>query len=353
MNGVPFILFVIPALADKKYVKIVSENYNVKISHTLKSMEEFIFNDDINLIIIDNDLITEHNDKILIRWVSTRKKIPIMILVDSREDALEAIQMKALDFATKPIIPELLLHRIDMTMEHIMEMNVNTKINLTINEQLRAKSKELADLQASIIGVLAEMIEIRDLDASNHDIRTQGYVKLMIRKMIEIPNTYQKEICLWDIPEHILSAQLHDIGKLLVPNEILMKPGPLTDEEYEIVKGHVVMGMNIIDKIIDRVGGNSYLSITKKYIEGHHEWWDGSGYPFQLKGTDISLEGRILSIVDAYDVITNKQPYKDELTHEEAMRRINKDCGTQFDPELIRIFNKAANEFRTLNEGYK
>lgn len=354
MNTIPFVLFVIPSSADKKFVKTVSNDCKSQIVYSIKEMEKCIFsNDNIHLIVLDADLIHDPNDKLLVRWISSRKLIPVIMMVNSNNDALNAIEMKAVDFVTKPIVPKLLKYQIDRIIIHMRESEMNSKINMKINDELKEKSKGLAELQAGIIGVLSEIIEFRDFDTNSHNIRSQAYVEVMIKKMIEVPNLYQREICLWDIQDHILSAQLHDIGKIIIPNEILTKPCGLTNAEYEVVKSHVVIGISIIDKIIERVGGNSYLTIARKYIESHHEHWDGGGYPYQLRGENIPLEGRILAIVDAYDVITNKRPYKAAISHEDAVSLINKDSGTQFDPELVRIFNLAANQFKQLKELHK
>ena len=354
MNVVPFVLFVIPDYVDKKFVKPSTTGCESQIVYSLKEMESCIFNNtNINLIIIDSGLINSQNDERLVTWISVRKMIPVIVMVDSDEDAVRAIEMKARDFISKPVVPQLLKHQIDRIITHMMEVKMNSKITMKINDELKEKSKGLAELQAGIIGVLSEIIEFRDFETNSHNIRSQAYVEVMIRKMIDVPNPYQREICLWDIQDHILSAQLHDIGKIIIPNEILTKPCTLTNAEYEVVKTHVVIGVNIIDKIIEKVGSNSYLTIARKYIESHHEHWDGSGYPYRLANTDIPLEGRILAIVDAYDVITSERPYKKPISHEDAINLINKDSGIQFDPELIKIFNHAADEFKRLNKLHK
>lgn len=349
MDDKSFILFVIPSKSDKESTKMAIQNYQGKRVYTLKHMEESISSDNINLIILDNDLITTKQDESLIRWVTTRKMIPVIMIVNSNEEALKAIEMEALDFMVKPINSQLLIYRINKAFHNMEESKLNTKMNITINDKLKEKTKQLSEIQARIIDVISEIIEFRDFITSTHNVRTQAYVKLMIRKMIEIQNPYQREICLWDIDEHILSAQLHDIGKVMIPNEILMKPGPLTPEEYENVKKHVNTGICIIDKIIKKVGKNSYLSIARKYIESHHEHWDGKGYPNGLSGTNIPLEGRILAIVDAYDVITSERSYKKVQSHEDAAKIINEQSGKQFDPELVKVFNASSKEFKFLS----
>ena len=351
MNTIPFVLFVIPSTVDKKFIKTVTSDYKSQIVYSLKEMEECIFkNDDIHLIIIDNDLIHDQNNKLLVRWISTRKSIPVIMMINSNDYTVDAIEMKAIDFATKPIIAKVLKHQIDRIINTMRESEMNSKINMKINDELKETAKGLTELQAGIIGVISEIIEFRDFVTNSHNIRTQAYIEILIKKMIEVPNLYQREISLWDIQDHILSAQIHDIGKIIIPNEILTKPCNLTNAEYEVVKSHVVIGVNIIDKIIEKIGGNSYLTIARKYIESHHEHWNGNGYPYKLKENNIPLEGRILAIVDAYDVITNERPYKAAISHEDTVSLINKDSGIQFDPELIRIFNLAADQFKKLNQ---
>ena len=339
MNVVPFVLFVIPDYVDKKFVKPSTTGCESQIVYSLKEMESCIFNNtNINLIIIDSGLINSQNDERLVTWISVRKMIPVIVMVDSDEDAVRAIEMKARDFISKPVVPQLLKHQIDRIITHMMEVKMNSKITMNINDELKEKSKGLAELQAGIIGVLSEIIEFRDFETNSHNIRSQAYVEVMIRKMIDVPNPYQREICLWDIQDHILSAQLHDIGKIIIPNEILTKPCTLTNAEYEVVKTHVVIGVNIIDKIIEKVGSNSYLTIARKYIESHHEHWDGSGYPQGLHGEQIPDIARVVGLIEAYSALTENRAYRKALTTQEALKVIQEEQGKKFDPHICQVF---------------
>jgi putative two-component system response regulator len=131
---------------------------------------------------------------------------------------------------------------------------------------------------------------------------------------------------------------------------ILNKPGKLSEEEYEKMKNHTTEGVKIIDKMIKQTGEEEFLSNAKLYAEYHHERWDGSGYPYGLKGTDIPLHGRIMAVADAYDALVSKRPYKEAYAHEEAVNIISKDAGKHFDPKIVEVFLAVQDKFKEARE---
>jgi putative two-component system response regulator len=188
------------------------------------------------------------------------------------------------------------------------------------------------------------MVENRDKVTGGHIERTQIYLELLIKEF-KRSGIYADEIADWDINFLLPSAQLHDVGKISVSDLILNKPGKLTNEEFDIIKTHCAEGENIIDRIINKTKDNGFLLHAKKFAGYHHEKWDGTGYPRRLKGTEIPLEGRLMAIADVYDAIVSKRPYKEAISHEQAVEIIKKDSGTHFDPTVVQAFLNIADDF--------
>jgi len=146
----------------------------------------------------------------------------------------------------------------------------------------------------------------------------------------------------------ILSAQLHDVGKIAIDDSILRKPCKLTDEEFEKMKKHTILGGEIIKKIQSKTGENDFLNYASIFSVYHHEKWDGSGYPYGICGKNIPLQARIMAIIDVYDALISERPYKKPFSHEEAIKIINEGSGTHFDPVLIDVFMSVSNQLKNI-----
>jgi len=142
---------------------------------------------------------------------------------------------------------------------------------------------------------------------------------------------------------------LHDVGKIAISDLILNKPGPLTNEEFEIMKSHVSVGVEAIERIMSETKEHAFLHHALLIAGAHHEKWDGRGYPNGLKGSDIPLEGRLMAIADVYDALISERPYKKAFTHEEACKIIEDSAGTHFDPVLVEVFKRVEDKFLNIN----
>jgi response regulator RpfG family c-di-GMP phosphodiesterase len=199
-------------------------------------------------------------------------------------------------------------------------------------------TRKYFDIRDNVIFALTKLIELRDFETSDHLDRTRKYSVLLARELggdSVFINIMDK------------ASALHDIGKVAVNDNVLLKPGKLTEQEFEEVKKHTIIGAKAIDDIIknQKVEGG-YLYTARDIALYHHEKFDGSGYPKGLKGKQIPLCARILALVDAYDTIVSKRPYKTACTHEEAVRRIISDSGKHFDPSIVDAFLRVSEEFR-------
>ncbi|WP_461255180.1 HD-GYP domain-containing protein [Treponema sp. R80B11-R83G3] len=250
--------------------------------------------------------------------------IPVIFLTSSSDDDIEAkgFELGAVDFILKPFSALVLLNRI--------------KIQLDIENVIGERIENVKLLQDKFMSVIANVIEERDIYTVGHNDRIATYIKILLAAMKE--RAIYAEISSWDIDKAASAARLHDMGKINVLETILNKPGKLDDNEFNQIKTHPIYGANLIGKISKQAGEKDFLHNAKLFAEYHHERWDGTGYPHGLKETDIPLHGRIMAVVDAYDALVSKRPYKEPLSNEEAVKIISSNSGKQFDPKIIEIF---------------
>ncbi|OGP62931.1 MAG: hypothetical protein A2V65_12190, partial [Deltaproteobacteria bacterium RBG_13_49_15] len=210
-----------------------------------------------------------------------------------------------------------------------------------------AKAKELNLVRQVTIETVANVAETRDPETGGHIKRTQHYVKALaehLKKKAE----YRKTLGNDEIDLLYQSAPLHDLGKVGVPDYVLLKPGRLTDEEFTVMKRHTTYANTIISAAEQRLGKSSFLRAAREMAYTHQEKWDGSGYPQGLKGEEIPLAGRLMAIADVYDALINRRPYKEPLSHETAVDIINKGSGNHFDPKLVDAFLQISDEFKKI-----
>jgi putative two-component system response regulator len=209
------------------------------------------------------------------------------------------------------------------------------------NELETALSKSQQEIQAAqniAIRSLASLAETRDIETGSHILRTQLYVKYIALQLQEHPR-FSSILSDKYIDTLYRSAPLHDIGKVGIPDHILFKPGRLTPDEFEIMKKHPILGRDAIENAEKSLGLNAeFLSVAKEIAYGHHEKWDGSGYPQQLSKDEIPVSARLMALADVYDALTSKRVYKQPMPHEQAVEIILKGRGTHFDPDVVDAF---------------
>jgi adenylate cyclase len=218
-------------------------------------------------------------------------------------------------------------------------------------QRVKERTRELAMVQEATIESMSSLTETRDPDTGGHIKRTQNYIRLLADYLKSQPRFIR---FLDDEAIDLLckSAPLHDIGKVGVSDRILLKPGKLTDQEFEEMKRHTVYGRDTILVAERKLGNTSFLRIAREIAYTHHERWDGSGYPEGLKGEQIPVPGRLMALVDTYDALTSKRVYKSPLPHEKAVQIIIEAKGTQFDPAVVDAFLKVKEDFRRIGLRY-
>ncbi len=197
------------------------------------------------------------------------------------------------------------------------------------------EEKRNDDIQKKLIWCFADLIEKRDNTTGQHIKRTSAYVRILANEL--------KERGIYNIDEEYVekissAAPLHDVGKIVISDAILNKPGQLTEEEFEKMKEHTVAGKEMLDTIIQEVGDQDYLHFAYDMALNHHEKWDGSGYPQGIAGEDIPLSARIMAVADVFDALITKRCYKEAYSYEQAFEIIQRSSGTHFDPVLVEVF---------------
>jgi putative two-component system response regulator len=267
-------------------------------------------------------------------------KIPVILVTANHDIEIEAraLELGADDFIPKPLERSVLIHKIRRLLELYRYQG-----------HLESQVKELED---SIIVSFAELIEARDASTGGHVQRTSAYYNLICQELLKqglFPNEVTKE----KIPLLARAAILHDVGKIGISDSVLLKPSKLNNEEYRIMKRHTVIGADILDDMYRRTPTQSYLLYAKTIAWGHHERWDGRGYPSGLKGEEIPPTARIMAVADVYDALVADRIYRTAMSHREAHELIMSGRGTQFDPVVTDIFDRVSSDMAAMRYDIK
>ncbi|MDR1755128.1 MAG: response regulator [Eubacterium sp.] len=309
-----------------------------------------------DLILLDLEMPGMSGFDVLVKLLKnqTTYKIPVIFLTGSidADGEATALQMGAVDYILKPIRPQALLTRVGVQLElqahrKRLETLVREK---TIN--LNLALEKLEKREENIFNLLARVTDIRDSDTGMHIERSAKYTAILSNHINANPregyilNDSQRE----DI---IKASKLHDLGKIAIPDTILLKPGKLTTEEFIIMKTHTLYGEQLIEDLIDSENSDNLMIIAKDIIKYHHEKWDGSGYPCGLKDVQIPLAARIAAVADVYDALTSRRCYKEPFTHEKSIEIIEEDSRKHFDPYLVEIVLLHSEDFKNISQNPK
>lgn len=278
------------------------------------------------------------------------KDIPIIFLTAKTQegDETRGFELGAVDYITKPISPAVLLARVHTHLALQEARNELALQNEDLELQVEARTRQLAALQDAIITAMAALAEARDNDTGHHISRTQHYMKELAQELYD-NSAYRIELTPKLIDYIFKSAPLHDIGKVGVPDRILLKPGKLTFEEFEEMKKHTIYGRDAIIAAEQNLDApEKFLEVAREIAYSHHEKWDGSGYPQGLKGAVTPLSARLMALCDVYDALTTKRVYKDAIPHEEACGIILEGRGAHFDPVVVDAFLRIKQRFQDI-----
>jgi len=323
-------------LADSGYTSVMSTSDPREVIRLYMEYKPDIVLLDLNMPYLDGFEIME-----MLREVEHDSYIPVLVLTAEKnpEIRIQALEAGARDFLTKPFDVLEVESRIKNQLEVRLLHNQAKDQNRLLEERVRYKTKELRKSQKEVIKRLGMAAEYRDNETGFHILRMSK-----VCKKIALNLGLGKERA-----ELIqLASQMHDIGKIGIPDGILLKPEKLNGDEWRIMKTHTTIGEKIL-----RGSDSELLEFARKIALTHHERWDGSGYPDGLKGEDIPIEGRIASISDVFDALLSVRPYKKAWTVDETLAEISQSSGKQFDPELVDILNNIVHDILAIRDAYK
>ncbi|BEU96676.1 two-component system response regulator [Acidovorax sp. DW039] len=276
--------------------------------------------------------------------------IPVIFLtaMSASEDETVGLELGAVDYITKPINPAITLARVRNHLLLKRARDVLAHHNHFLEQEVARRTREVAELQDVTIRAMASLAETRDNETGNHIRRTQHYVEALARKLQTHPR-FRDELTEAAIEMIFKSAPLHDIGKVGIPDRILLKPGKLTPEEFEIMKTHTNLGLEaILAAEKDTSHSNPFFRYAKEITYSHQEKWDGSGYPEGLVGNTIPLSARLMAVADVYDALISERVYKPAYSHEAAVQIILDGRGSHFDPDMVDAFMALSEDFRAI-----
>ena len=278
------------------------------------------------------------------------RNIPVIFLTAKSdiEDERKGLELGAVDYIAKPISPPIVLTRVKTQLIVKAAADILRDKARFLEEEVARRTREVIAIQDVTILAMASLAETRDSDTGNHLRRTQYYVRALAEQLKPHPR-WGRFLTDANIALLFKSAPLHDIGKVGIPDRILLKPGRLDAQEWEIMKTHPILGREAIRHAEKSLGANvEFLEMAKEITLSHHEKWDGSGYPDGLSGEEIPLSARLMALADVYDALISRRPYKEAMHHEDAVNIIVNGSGTHFDPDVVDAYIAIQGRFRTI-----
>jgi putative two-component system response regulator len=280
--------------------------------------------------------------------------IPVIFLTAraNTQDEEKGLALGAVDYITKPVSPPIVRARLKTHLQLKNARDFLVDKSAYLESEVARRTLEIHTVQDVTMVAMGSLAETRDNETGNHIRRTQRYVKALALRLAGLPR-FRDFLTPGNIELLHKSAPLHDIGKVGIPDHILLKPGKLTPEEFTIMKTHTTIGRDAIlaaEKMLD--SSTSFLRLARETALSHHEKWDGSGYPLGKAGEDIPVCGRIMAVADVYDALISKRVYKESFPLEEAVAIIRDGSGKHFDPDVVSSFLEIQDQFQDIAKKY-
>ena len=335
-------------------VSVLKANYSVRPFTSGSMALDFLKKSKSDLILLDYQMPDMTGIEVLnaLQNDPLTRDIPAIFLtgaIDS-ESEVEALDHGAVDYITKPIRYRSLLTRVRLQLELQTHRKQLEALVEERTRNLNAAYNKLKVREEITLNMLAKATDMRDHGTGDHIQRTTEFVNILVTHIMNNPMPGY-DLSSEAAEDIIRSSKLHDLGKISLPDHILLKPGRLTDEEFAVIKTHSQQGEQFLSEFVSKME-DAFLETAREIAYSHHERWDGTGYPLGLAGTDIPLAARIVAVADVYDAITSVRPYKRALPHEEASEIIVSSAGNHFDPYLVSIFKQHSDEFSHIAQAH-
>lgn len=278
------------------------------------------------------------------------KDIPVIFLTAKSEAADEQVglELGAVDYITKPINPAVLMARVNTHLKLKQASDFLRDSNSFLTAEVERRTAEISALQDVTVTAMASLAETRDNETGNHIRRTQRYMKVLAEELKTHPK-FSSYLTDDQIQVLVRSAPLHDIGKVGIPDNILLKPGKLSHDEFEIMKTHTTIGRDAIAAAEAAMPFDSaFLQCAREIALSHQEKWDGSGYPEGLSGEDIPISARLMAVADVFDALMSRRPYKEPMSGADALAIVSQGAGSHFDPVIVNAFESVSGQVQTI-----
>jgi len=332
--------------------EILKDDYHVIEAESGNQAFDILFEDGVapTVVLLDIMMPGINGFEVLERMknTSSTKHIPVLFITAADSSETESLGLKsgAADYITKPFNHDVVRARVD---NHINLARYRHRLELLVAK----KAAEVTRTYEQTLEILATIIEYRNLESGAHIRRTTLLTEIIIAKMLDT-DKFRPLLLAENVLSLIKASALHDIGKIGIADSILLKPNKLTPEEFDVIKSHTTIGSQIIDNIAATLPDDDmYLKYAKDICHYHHERWDGTGYPAGLRGDEIPLCARIISVVDVYDALVSPRCYKGAYPHEVSLEIITEGRGTQFDPDIVDFLPEIAAVFKSVVEAHK
>ncbi len=324
-------------------------DYRIKVANNGLKALEYAFAAPPDLVLLDIMMPMMDGYEVCrrLKAAASTRDVPVIFLTAkvATEDEELGFSVGAVDFIHKPISPPIVAARVRTHLAMKQWHDFMLDKNVWLEQEVKRRLSQVHRLQDASIYVMISLAEFRDECTGNHIRRTQEYVQLLAQRLALVPR-HSKVLTQEYVELLAKSAPLHDIGKIAIPDHILLKPGKLDADELRIMKTHAMRGYDILCQAEDFIGEQGdFLSIAMDIARYHHEKWDGSGYPEGLIGENIPLTARLMALADVYDALHSSRPYKPALTHAKAVEIILRGRGGHFDPEIVDVFQSNASAF--------
>ena len=325
-------------------VAILDKEYEVSVALNGKTALELVDTAPPDLVLLDIMMPGMNGYEVCRRLKANEatRSIPVIFItaLSGEGDEAKGLELGAVDYITKPFKPAIVKNRVRNHLELKRHRD-------HLEELVRERTEEVLLTQEVAFESLASLAEYRDPETGGHIRRTQNYIKILAQHLRRLPR-FERFLDGATVELIYKSAPLHDIGKVGVSDNILLKPGKLTPEEFDEMKKHTIYGRDAIWAAERKMGSTSFLRFAREIAYSHHEKWDGSGYPEGLEGDSIPISGRLMALVDVYDALISKRVYKPPFPHKKAVSIIAEGRGTHFDPDIVEAFLALEAEFRQI-----
>jgi putative two-component system response regulator len=350
------ILVVDDSKADVMMISNMLSDYELLIAFDGNEAMEIITSETgIDLMILDLNMPCMNGFEVLeaLKADPVSRNIAVMILTnyDEVDHEIRGLELGAVDYIRKPLNIRALRKRIELHASLKNAHNLLELHNIALEKTVRDRTRECVITRDVTIHALLGLLEIRNIESSNHTKRTQW---IMIALCYHLRQKDRFKCILTDeyINELFSTSPLHDIGKVGIPDSILLKPGRLTTDEFELMKKHTLYGVDALKYEDNELIDISFIKTASEIIGTHHEKFDGTGYPMGLKGKDIPLSGRLMAIVDVYDALVSTRVYKPAYSHAEAMQIIAEGKNRHFDPDIVDAFFEIEEDIKAIANKY-